>query len=67
MTSAISNRRLISADETGITFKWKDYRIEGPDRYKTIETITGRPATSVRDSVARQADLRRATKANGRS
>src|SRR5260370_2323480 len=33
---AISNRRLISADEAGVTFKWKDYRIEGPGRYKTI-------------------------------
>ena len=33
---AISNRRLISADEAGVTFKWKDYRIEGPDRYKTM-------------------------------
>jgi hypothetical protein len=37
---AISNRRLISADETGITFKWKDYRIEGPDRYKTMTLPT---------------------------
>ena len=27
---AIANSRLISADETGVTFKWKDYRIEGP-------------------------------------
>src|SRR6476619_143297 len=27
---AISNQRLISADKTGVTFKWKDYRIEGP-------------------------------------
>jgi hypothetical protein len=25
---AISNRRLISADETGVTFRWKDYRTE---------------------------------------
>jgi Putative transposase/Transposase zinc-binding domain len=33
---AISNSRLISADEKGITFKYKDYRIEGPDRYKTM-------------------------------
>jgi hypothetical protein len=33
---AISNRRLISADETSVSFKWKDYRIEGPDRYKTM-------------------------------
>src|SRR5260370_611770 len=33
---AISNRRLISADEASVTFTWKDYRIEGPDRYKTM-------------------------------
>ena len=26
---AISNRRLIKADENGVTFKVKDYRIEG--------------------------------------
>ena len=37
---AISNSRLISADETGVTFKWKDYRIEGPDRYKTMTLST---------------------------
>jgi len=33
---AISNRRLISVDDTGVTFKVKDYRIEGPGRYKTM-------------------------------
>jgi hypothetical protein len=33
---AISNSRLISADASGVTFKYKDYRIEGPDRYKTM-------------------------------
>ena len=33
---AISYRRLVSADATGVTFKWKDYRIEGSDRYKTM-------------------------------
>ena len=27
---AISNRRLIAADDDGVTFRWKDYRIEGP-------------------------------------
>lgn len=32
---AISNRRLIAADDNGVTFKVKDYRIEGPGRYKT--------------------------------
>ena len=33
---AISNRRLVSADENGVTFQYKDYRIEGPARYKTM-------------------------------
>ncbi|MGH8442402.1 MAG: IS91 family transposase [Nevskiaceae bacterium] len=33
---AISNRRLISVDDRGVTFKVKDYRIEGPGRYKTM-------------------------------
>jgi hypothetical protein len=37
---AISNRRLISADTNGVTFKFKDYRIEGPDRYKTMTLAT---------------------------
>src|SRR6266550_2804691 len=37
---AISNRRLIAANETGVTFKWKDYRIEGPGRYKTMTLPT---------------------------
>jgi hypothetical protein len=37
---AISNTRLISADETAVTFKWKDYRIEGPGRYKTMTLPT---------------------------
>ncbi len=38
---AISNRRLIAADESGITFTYKDYRIEGPGRYKTMTLETG--------------------------
>ena len=33
---AISNSRLIALDEKGVTFKWKDYRIEGRDRLKTM-------------------------------
>ena len=37
---AIANSRLISADETGVTLKWKDYRIEGPGRYKTMTLPT---------------------------
>jgi len=37
---AISNLRLISADETSVSFKWKNYQIEGPDRYKTMTLPT---------------------------
>jgi hypothetical protein len=37
---AISNRRLISADEKSVTFKYKDYRIEGPGRFKTMTLAT---------------------------
>ena len=37
---AISNRRLISADATSVTFTWKDYRIEGPGRHKTMTLAT---------------------------
>jgi hypothetical protein len=33
---AISNRRLIALDERSVTFKVKDYRIEGPGRYTTM-------------------------------
>ena len=39
---AISNRRLIAADATGVTFRYKDYRIEGPGRYKTMTLAAGR-------------------------
>uniref|UniRef100_UPI00292CFA09 IS91 family transposase n=1 Tax=Bradyrhizobium sp. 33ap4 TaxID=3061630 RepID=UPI00292CFA09 len=33
---AIANSRLIACDERGVAFKWKDYRIEGRDRYKRM-------------------------------
>jgi len=33
---AISNRRLVSADDNGIAFRWKDYHSNGPDRWKTM-------------------------------
>jgi hypothetical protein len=38
---AIANSRLIAFDRSGVTFKWKDYRIEGRDRYKTMTLATG--------------------------
>ena len=37
---AIANSRLISADEAGVTFKWKDYQIKLPGRYKTMTLPT---------------------------
>jgi len=37
---AISNRRLLSADEKNVAFKYKDYRIEGPACYKTLTLAT---------------------------
>ena len=33
---AISNRRLIAVDEHNVTFKVKNYKIEGPGRYTTM-------------------------------
>ena len=33
---AISNSRLVSMDERGVTFRWKDYRAEGRTRHKLM-------------------------------
>jgi hypothetical protein len=33
---AISNSRLISIDDAGVTFKWKDYRAKGRERQKIM-------------------------------
>jgi len=38
---AIANSRLIAAHQDGVTFKWKDYRFEGRDRYKTMTLAPG--------------------------
>jgi hypothetical protein len=38
---AISNSRLIKADATGVTFKVKNYRVEGSARYTTMTLDTG--------------------------
>ena len=44
-------RRLVAADDTGIAFRWKDYRVNGPGRWKTMRLHpTGRRG---RASVAR--------------
>src|SRR5205807_1554577 len=37
---AISNRRLVASDEKGVTFKWKDYRLEGRERYQVMTLAT---------------------------
>jgi putative transposase/transposase-like zinc-binding protein len=37
---AIANSRLIAFDQQGVTFKWKDYRVDGRDRYKRMTLTT---------------------------
>jgi predicted Zn-ribbon and HTH transcriptional regulator len=37
---AISNRRLVALDDNGVTFKFKDYRIDGPERYQIMTLDT---------------------------
>jgi hypothetical protein len=38
---AISNRRLITHDDHGVTFRWKDYRARPSQRYKTLRLTSG--------------------------
>jgi hypothetical protein len=38
---AIANSRLIACDDAGVTFKYKDYRADGPARYKVMTLATG--------------------------
>jgi len=37
---AISNSRLVAADDRGVTFRWKDYRAKGRTRHKTMTLNT---------------------------
>jgi Putative transposase/Transposase zinc-binding domain len=37
---AISNSRLVAINDNGVAFKWKDYRIEGHERYKVMTLAT---------------------------
>ena len=37
---AISNRRLLSLDADGVTFRYKDYRRDGAERYSTMTLAT---------------------------
>jgi Putative transposase/Transposase zinc-binding domain len=37
---AIANSRVISVDDAGVTFKWKDYRVAGRDRHKQMTLAT---------------------------
>src|SRR4030088_2817155 len=37
---AIPNRRLVALDDNGVTFEWKDYRVDGPERYKLMTLDT---------------------------
>ena len=38
--NSVTNRRLIAADANSVTFNYKDYRIEGAGRYKTMTLET---------------------------
>jgi hypothetical protein len=38
---AISNRRLVALDEDGVTFRYKDYRRNGQQRYRTMTLVPG--------------------------
>ena len=38
---AISNRRLVSADADTVSFRYKDYRLDGLARFKTMTVATG--------------------------
>jgi hypothetical protein len=38
---AIANSRLIACDRTGVTFRWKDYRVDGRDRQKVMTLAAG--------------------------
>ena len=31
----------MACDDKGVTFKWKDYRVEGPERYKIMTLAPG--------------------------
>jgi hypothetical protein len=33
---AIANSRLVALDDYGVAFKWKDYRVDGPERAKVM-------------------------------
>ena len=38
---AISNRRLVALDADGVTFRYKDYRRKGQERYRTMTLVPG--------------------------
>ena len=38
---AIANSRLVALDGNAVSFRWKDYRVDGPDRYKVMTLGAG--------------------------
>ena len=38
---AVSNRRLVALDADGVTFRYKDYRRNGQERYRTMTLVPG--------------------------
>jgi hypothetical protein len=43
---AISNRRLVAADKTSVTFKYKDYRVKGPGDASASPVLSGKRGAS---------------------
>lgn len=42
----IANSRLIAYDQQRVTFKWKDYRIKGRDRYRSMPPTSSSAVSS---------------------
>src|SRR5215217_5460562 len=57
---AISNSRLISFEETGVTFRYKDYRRDGSDRQQvmTLVVLASPPVSALFPSVSACSTLR---------
>ena len=60
---AISNRRLLSLDDKGVTFKWKDYRLEGRERYQVIRSPPTSSSAAFSSTCCLQASIASATMA----
>jgi hypothetical protein len=49
---AISNRRLVAADDGGVAFRWKDYRLDRPEWTATAAITPVRKSSEIPISIA---------------